>query len=111
MKWEDYSNMSLEHRIEWNYRFKDKVNYTLSTNYFIISIALMLCVGFFSAVQLLIFKEYVSFSNNASYYYTLGIKVMGVNVLMLLVHVFIDLFQLIYFNYKSYKWLKERGYK
>jgi len=111
MKWEKYNIMTLEHKEEWNFKFKDKLDYKPNYNIFIITALLMLTVGFLSLTQLFSVNGIVDSSMSFTEVYVLSLKIILVNILILFAYIMIDISSLIYYNIKNHYWLKQRGYK
>ena len=109
MKWETYCKLSIEHREEWNFRFKDINLPSIDVGYIF---GLWMVVTSYMAICLVIIKGYIDLPT-FSFLKLMG-RLMGFTSAVIVAYLVDILGQFWYYSFKclqAHKWLKERGYK
>lgn len=111
LKWDKYKLMTPADKEEWNYRFKDHIEYSGAPSPILSILIIWLVFQTTLMVYFLMMKEYLdvalSFTDAFVYVCSIALVMLLAWIISLLVGVII----LVYWNIQANKWLKSRGYK
>jgi len=111
LKWETYNKMKSKDKEEWNYRFKDNIEYRGAPSPVLSILVIWLVFQSTIMVYFLMMKEYVDVAlgfTDALIYIS---SIAFVMLLVWIISITIGVGTLIYWNIKAQKWLKSKGYK
>ena len=111
LKWEKYSKMKSKDKEEWNYRFKDNIEYHGAPSPVLSIVVIWLVFQSTLMVYFLMLKEYVDVALGFSDVLVYISSIAFIMLLAWLISLTIGVVTLIYWNIKAQKWLKLKGYK
>jgi len=109
MKWEIYKKMTLEHRVEWDYRFKENLKWEIGCPWVNIMIIWM-TISTAMLIWFISMKEYLEVPG-AVEIVGLATSISGVMLVVWCLEIVLKVGVLIFWNIKANKWLKQNGYK
>lgn len=111
LKWETYQKMKAKDKEEWNYRFKDNIEYHGASSPVLSIVVIWLVFQSTLMVYFLMMKEYVDVALGFSDALVYISSIAFVMLIVWLISLSIGLISLVYWNLKAQKWLKLKGYR
>jgi len=110
LKWDKYNLMTPEHKEEWNYRFKEKIEPKSNSPVTYIML-IVLTFSLSTMIYFLVLKEYVNVALTMQDAFSMSMQTSLFMTAVWALDIVVTNAITLYWYYQSRKWLNDRGYK